>query len=462
MQEGLHKILSDEGTIVAISTPLGHSGIGVVRMSGADCHVIGSRCFRPHSKNPELHHRNASVGWWVGLSGEPIDEVVVTFFQGPHSYTGEDMLEVSAHGNPLVLETIVETIRHAGARLASAGEFTLRAVAHGKMDLIQAESVKEFIEVQTTQQARTVLRQMEGALSNRIRPLKTVLVDVIARLEAGIDFAEDDVEIPSNSGIAAELRPVREGLERLDETFQYGKLLSNGLRLAIIGKANVGKSSLFNRLISAERAIVTEIPGTTRDVLAERMDIDGVPISFVDTAGIRETTDVVERIGIAKTFEAVADADFILVVLDGSAAMDEDDTHVLEKSAQTPYAIVVNKIDLPQKLDTDALNGATRVSVSTKTGDGLDHLKSVLRSFLFSRKASLNDDVVLTQVRHHEAVSGTAAVLARAEDALLAGLPHELVLLDLYGALTLLHELTGEVVTDDILGRIFSTFCIGK
>jgi tRNA modification GTPase len=346
--------------------------------------------------------------------------------------------------------------------LAAAGEFTLRAVAHGKMDLIQAESVREFIEAQTYQQTKRALRQMEGSISNRIRPMKMALVDVIARLEAGIDFAEDDVEVPSNDSIAAEIRTILDELTILKDSFQFGKILSRGLRLAIVGKPNVGKSSLFNRLLASERAIVTDIPGTTRDVLRESIDMDGIPISYVDTAGIRETTDVVERIGMAKTLETVADADFILVVLDGSSGMDENDERILEKSSQIPHALVVNKTDLPQKLDTHALNGATRIHVSAKTGYGLEELKSVLRSFVFSRRASLNDDVVLTQVRHHEAVASAGAALVRAEAVLVDGVPHELVLLDLYGALTDLNELTGEIVTEDILGRIFSTFCVGK
>ncbi|HEY2379889.1 MAG TPA: tRNA modification GTPase, partial [Terriglobia bacterium] len=293
MQEGLHKIVSSAETIVAISTPLGHSGVGVLRISGSQVPAIARRFFKPSRPGGQCVHREAVVGRWLDSAGEQIDEVVATFFQSPHSYTGEDVLEISAHGNPMILSRILETARSSGARIAAPGEFTLRAVAHGKMDLIQAESVREFIEAQTSQQAKTALRQIGGSLSKRIRPVKDKLVGVIAHLEAGIDFAEDDVDVPANIFIFDTLQPIRQELNALCDSFGYGKLLSQGLRLAILGKPNVGKSSLFNRLVSAERAIVTEIPGTTRDVLREKIDIEGVPLSLADTAGLRETTDFV-------------------------------------------------------------------------------------------------------------------------------------------------------------------------
>jgi tRNA modification GTPase len=462
MQEGLHKIVSSEETIAAVSTPLGHSGLGVVRLSGSQVLAIGKRFFRPNAASAGFDHRSALVGRWVDVNNQAIDEVVVTFFRTPHSYTGEDTLEISAHGNPAILRRILETARSAGARLAAPGEFTLRAVAHGKMDLIQAEAVREFIEAQTEQQAKTALRQMEGALSKRIRPVKNRLVDIIAQLEAGIDFAEDDVDVPSNTVVGQKLLPLCEELRALCESFGYGRILSQGLRLAILGKPNVGKSSLFNRLVASDRAIVTDIPGTTRDVLTETISMEGVPLCLADTAGLRETTDRVETIGVTRAIETLSEADLGLVVLDGSSTLDRDDQEVLEKARRIPHILVFNKSDLPRRIEAANFNGAPRVLVSAKTGEGLSDLHETLRAFLLSHKSHLADDLILTNERQYEAIQRTGTDLTSAVSALQSNVPHEMVLLDLYRALAALDELTGEVVTDDILERIFATFCVGK
>jgi tRNA modification GTPase len=462
MREGLHRIVSSDDTIVAISTALGRSGIGVVRLSGSAAHSIATTFFQPHSPGSVIEHRRAVVGVWIGSGEEYLDEVVVTFFQTPNSYTGEDVVEISAHGNPLILGRILETARAAGARIARPGEFTLRAVAHGKMDLIQAEAVREFIDAQTEQQARTALRQMEGALSRRIRPVKDKLVDVIAHLEAGIDFAEDDVDVPENSLLASEIQPLTTGLDNLQRTFGYGRILSEGLRIAILGKPNVGKSSLFNRLVASDRAIVTDIPGTTRDVLTETVSLDGVPLRFADTAGVRDSQDCVESIGVSRTFEALADADLALVVLDGSRKLDHDDRQVLAKAESVRHLVVINKKDLPQLMDPSSLNGSRRVHLSAATGDGIDELWGAIRSTIANQQTDTSDDFILTNARQNEAIVKSIQALHRACGALEKKVPHEMVLLDLYEGLAALDELTGEVVTDDILDRIFSTFCIGK
>jgi tRNA modification GTPase len=461
MREGLHKIVSLEETIVAIATPLGHGGIGVVRMSGRLCRAIASRCFT-HKAEPLLEHRRAMVGIWRDLDGNPVDEVVATLFAGPHSYTGQDVLEVSGHGNPLVLRNIVATAISLGARLASPGEFTLRAVANGKFDLVQAEAVRDFVDAQTDQQAKTALRQMTGSLSNRVRPIKSSLIDLIARLEAGIDFAEDEIEIPTTNVVAEALHSLRNQLQPLLDSFTYGKILIDGIKVAIIGKPNVGKSSIFNRLVGTERAIVTDIPGTTRDVVTEGIELSGVRFSIADTAGIRESVDPVERIGVSRTIETIADADLVLVVLDGSRSLDDHDYETLERAVAKPHVVVVNKNDLPARLDDAKLNGAKRVSISASTGNGLEDLYAELRAYLLSQRVCLTDDLVLTNVRQHHAIVSAVGALAAAEQASLNTIPDEMVLLDLYRALGSLDELTGDVVTDDILDRIFSTFCIGK
>ncbi len=462
MREGLQRIVSGNETIVAISTPLGRSGIGVIRLSGSAAVSITRQFFKSNSAQSKFVHRQATVGTWEWPAGERLDEVVVTFFQAPHSYTGEDVIEISGHGNPLILARIVESTLSAGARIATPGEFTLRAVAHGKMDLIQAEAVREFIDAQTEQQARTALRQLEGALSRRIRPVKDRLVDVIAHLEAGIDFAEDDVDVPENTSLAEQIRPLAAALQHLQETFSYGKILSAGVRVAILGKRNVAKSRQVNRLLASERAIVTDIPGTTRDVLTETISVDGVPLRFADTAGVRQSEDRVESIGVSRTFETLADADLALVVLDGSGRLDQDDRQVLAKAEAVRHLIIINKRDLPQALELGSLNGSPRVHLSATTGEGLEELWRAIRNFLGNERTDLSDDSVLTSARQNDAILKSIAALHKAGAALDKKVPHEMVLLDLYEGLAALDELTGEVVTDDILDRIFSTFCIGK
>jgi tRNA modification GTPase len=386
---------------------------------------------------------------------------VVTTFHAPHSYTGEDLAEISAHGNPIILQRIVDTVRGYGARLATPGEFTLRAVANGKMDLTQAEAVHDFIEAQTQQQARTALQQMEGEASRRVAPAKRDLVDAIAHLEAGIDFAEDDVDIPNSVVVTGRLESIKERLHSLTETFGYGRILTEGVRLTILGKPNVGKSSLFNRLLAAERAIVTEIPGTTRDILTETIDFGGVPLRLADTAGVRDTVDHVEKIGVRRSLEAVSDADITLVILDGSRPLDGDDDHVLSKTKDLPRLVLFNKNDLPEVAQLPS-NGVRAIRVSATTGSGFSELKQAIQDFLMDRRADLADDFILTNVRQYEALCRATERLSSATAAVSAGVPHEMVLLDLYAALEGLNEFTGEVVTEDILDRIFATFCIGK
>ena len=461
MREGLQKIVSVDETIVAISTPLGRSGLGIVRISGKKAIPIAQRFFR--SPAPlRFEHRLATVGSWIGTDGEPIDEVVITPFHAPHSYTGEDVIEISGHGNPLILRCIVETACSAGARLASAGEFTLRGVANGKLDLIQAEAVRDFIEAVTEQQARTALRQLGGSLSSRIWPIKDKLVDLIAHLEAGIDFAEDDVDVPLNAAISDAIRPLSDFLKSLLASFGYGRTLVEGLQLVILGKPNVGKSSLFNCLIAADRAIVTDVPGTTRDVLRETTSVEGVPLRFLDTAGMRQTTDPVESIGVKRALEALTEADLALVVLDGSGTLDEDDRQVLSCARSIRHLVIINKSDLPQAMDLTSLNGSPHLHLSAKTGQGVNELRAAIGEFLAGERTDLADDLILTSTRQCDAIGRAFTAMNQGCEAVAQSIPHEMVLLDLYAALSALDELTGDIVTEDILDRVFSTFCVGK
>jgi tRNA modification GTPase len=458
MREGMQKVVSTDDTIVAISTPLGRSGIGVVRISGMAAADVGRRLFTAGSA---LGHRRAIVGEWLD-HGEVVDEVVVTLFCKPHTYTGEDVLEISAHGNPLVLKRILETIQSLGVRIAGPGEFTLRAVIHGKMDLIQAEAVRDFIDAQTDEQARTALGQIEGALSKRLKPIKEDLVDAIAHLEAGIDFADDDVEPPDSVAIAARVSAVRGRLEELQATYAYGKLLNTGIRVVIAGKPNVGKSSLFNRLVATERAIVTDIPGTTRDVIAETTNLDGIPLKFFDTAGLRETPDRVEQIGVTRALETLTEAELALLVVDGSEGVAAEDSAIAARLQGVPHFVIVNKCDLSISGRT-SVDDAPHVYMSASTGEGVNLLLDSIREFLTNKRVESGmGESMLTNARQNDAVIRSIAALSRGENALTSGTPHEMAALELYAALSALNELTGETATEDILGRIFSTFCIGK
>ena len=458
MREGLEKVVPTDDTIVAIATPHGRSGIGVVRVSGGQSESIANRLFRTQTS---LAHRHSIPGHWMDANGNVIDEVVATLFKAPQTYTGEDILEISAHGNPLILDRIVGTILQLGARRATAGEFTLRAVVNGKMDLIQAEAVRSFIDAQTDEQARTALLQIEGALSKKMRPAKEKLVDIIARMEAGIDFAEDDVPPPNAAEIAEDIRQVDDALKELQESYSYGKLLSEGLQMAIVGKPNVGKSSLFNRFVGRDRAIVTNVPGTTRDVVSESASLDGVPLTFFDTAGLRETEEVVERIGVERTVETLSTADLVLFVLDGSAAMDDLDRNIQARIEKTPHITIINKCDLTQFTAAVVPGETSPIRVSAKTGEGFKDLQNAIRRFLGIRPEGVST-AIMTNARQFESISGASRALDKGRTSLLEGAPQEMVLLDAYEALSHLNELTGEVVAEDILGRIFSTFCIGK
>jgi tRNA modification GTPase len=332
---------------------------------------------------------------------------------------------------------------------------------NGKMDLIQAEAVRSFIDAQTDEQARTALLQMGGALSKRVLPAKEKLVDIIARMEAGIDFADDDVPPPNATRIAAEVFEVYKALKELQQSYSYGRILSNGLRLAIVGKPNVGKSSLFNRFVGADRAIVTDIPGTTRDVISESGSLDGVPLTFFDTAGLRETDELVERIGVERTAETLSEADLVLFVLDGSAAIDELDQNIFSRLEKTSHITIANKCDLEQVATLDLIGGTSAIRISAKTGEGFENLQNAIRVFLTTRPENVSG-AVMTSARQFESISAAIAALEKGRVSLLEDTPHEMVLLDAYEALSHLNELTGEVVTEDILGRIFSTFCVGK
>jgi tRNA modification GTPase len=396
-----------------------------------------------------------------------IDEVVVTYFAKPHSYTTDDIIEIAAHGSPVVLRHIVELCIAGGARLAEPGEFTMRAFLHGRIDLTQAEAVRDLIDSQTLYQAKIAAQQLEGALSKRLQPVKQRLVELIAVLEAGIDFAEDDVSILPNPAILERIAAVRQPLAQLASTFTYGKIVHQGLMLAIVGRPNVGKSSLFNRLVERERAIVTSTPGTTRDLVSETVAIGGIPIQLIDTAGIRQALDEAESIGIRKSMEALADADLVLVVLDASQPATVEDDELLRQTQNRPAIVVRNKCDLagggPRSVASgQSSTGPSRVQVSALTGEGIPELRAEILRHIGGDSGAQAEAGFLTNVRHQGLVEDSLAALDVATGAVTAKVPHEMLLLDLYNALRPLDAVTGATTTDDILNLIFTTFCIGK
>ena len=453
-----------DDTIVAIATPPGRGGIGVVRLSGPDAMKIALPMLRlRHDVEPGravfgelIEPSDASSG-----SGERIDEAVVTYFAKPHSYTTDDVIEISAHGSPVVLGHIVELCMTSGARMAEPGEFTMRAFLNGRIDLTQAEAVHDLIESRTLYQAKVAAQQLDGALSRRLQPIKQTLVELIALLEAGIDFAEDDVSVPQDAVILERMTNVRNPLQQLADSFAYGKIVHEGLTLAIVGRPNVGKSSLFNRLVERDRAIVTATPGTTRDLVSETVSIGGIPIKLVDTAGMRDALDEAESIGIRKSIEALADADLVLVVLDASQAETSEDQKLIDQARTQSFLVIENKCDLKE---TSHLSPSVRplIRTSALTGEGIAELRSAILKSVSGLGGPQGESGFLTNIRHKQQISNSLVALDAAQKAVQGKIPHEMLLMDLYNALRPLDAITGATTTDDILNLIFSTFCIGK
>jgi tRNA modification GTPase len=480
---------SAEDTIVAISTPPGRGGLGVVRLSGSRAIEIACQLIKLPAA--QLETQRATLGaFFPEESGHALDQVVVTCFRAPHSYTAEDVVEISCHGAPVILRHLFECCVKAGARAAEPGEFTLRAFLNGRIDLTQAEAVRDLIDSQTLYQARVAAQQLEGSVSARLKPHKKVLLDLIARLEAGIDFAEDDVAVIEWQEILSRLDGIRSDLEKVVASYGYGRVVREGLTLAIVGRPNVGKSSLFNCMLNEERAIVTAIPGTTRDTVTETVNVGGIPLRFVDTAGIRNAIDEVEKIGVQRAFSAIADSDLRLLVVDASGPWTKEDTALLERLRPLGSILVaMNKSDLPSRISdielgfdtadspyvpggssSDGDSDATAkkaapleiVHTSALTGAGISELKEKILALAAPSHGAAVEGEFITNLRHWQLIESSLSGLAKARLAAEQKTPHEMLLLDLYDALSPLDLITGATYIDDILGIIFSTFCVGK
>jgi tRNA modification GTPase len=444
-------------TIAAVSTPPGRGGIGIVRLSGSEARAIATRILR-FDEPPQWRPWSAALATLPDAEGRTVDQVVVTYFAAPKSYTAEDVVEIGCHGSPVVLRFALDQACRAGARLAEPGEFTLRAYVNGRIDLPQAEAIRDLIEATTLYQARIAAQQAEGSVSRRLKPVKEYLLELIALLEAGIDFAEDDVDVAPAEAILARLDPILSAVASLIASFTYGKLVHEGFTLAIVGRPNTGKSSLFNRLLEQDRAIVTDVPGTTRDVVSETASIEGIPLRLLDTAGIRQAQDIVENLGIERSYQAMADADLTLVVLDASQPLTAGDETLMNRArAQGRCLIAANKSDLGRLAAAqDAL------AVSALTGEGVEELRRAIVSAIAPQGRLEQEGGFITSLRHEQLLRESREALEQARNAAAIGIPHEMLLLDLYASLRPIDAITGATTADDILNRIFSTFCIGK
>lgn len=445
-------MFSTDDTIVAIATPPGRGGIGVVRLSGPE----SARIARTLSGREAFEARHATLTTIAAPDGSAIDRAVVTSFPAPHSYTGEDVIEISAHGSPVVLQAIVASAMAAGARLANPGEFTLRAYLHGRMDLVQAEAVAELIDAVTPLQARVALDQLEGTLTARLREIDGALLDLVAPLEASLDFPEEGYHFITPADAGAALDAALRSIDAVLEDAARGRVIREGLTVAIIGRPNAGKSSLFNRLAGAARAIVTEVPGTTRDLLTEKIDVEGIPFTFVDTAGVRaEAADAIEEEGIARARQAAAGADLTIVVLDRSRALTDDDRELARAGERR--LLVASKSDLPPAWDS-AETGA--LAVSSLTDEGMRDLRHALAAR--SGAADRRDRPAVANLRHAALLAQAREALARARASAAAGVPEEFVLSDIHEARARFDEITGVRPQDEVLRVIFERFCIGK
>ena len=455
-----------DDTIAAIATPAGRGALGIVRLSGPEALAIAGRVFRGSAGEPSgFASHTVHLGQAVS-DGELLDTVLLTVMRAPRSYTGEDTAELSCHGGRVVLGRVLGAVVAAGARPAEPGEFTLRAFLNGRMDLAQAEAVQELIAAESELGARVAAEQLRGRLSGEVGALRDGLVEFLAEIEAAIDFPDEDIEPADRAALLGRLGALREKTAALVETFEEGRRVREGVRVVIAGKPNVGKSSLLNALLDDERAIVTAEPGTTRDVLRESLVCQGVALTVVDTAGVREPRNAAEIEGVRRSREALGEADIALFVLDGAAPIDEADAQIAERIGNRPFITVVNKSDLVQHADCERLGapfvGRAAVHTSALKRTGLDELKTAVVEAAWPTGLPLSDAALVTQVRHRDALARAAAAMDETIAALDEKRGLELAAVDAREALDALGEIVGAVTTDDILNSIFSRFCIGK
>lgn len=458
--------MKDFDTIAAIATSLGEGGIAIVRVSGDKALQIVSRIFKGRNGRTidDIKTYTMRYGYIIDENNEHIDEVIVSFMKGPRSFTAEDTIEINCHGGVVATNKILEQVIKNGARLADPGEFTKRAFLNGRIDLSQAEAVIDIIRSKTDLSMKSALMQSEGGVSKEIRRLRETLLSTIAHIEATVDYPEDDLEEVTADMAVKQLLEIKDEIGELIETSEEGKILREGLSTVIVGKPNVGKSSLLNALTKENRAIVTDVPGTTRDVIEEYINISGVPIKIIDTAGIRETEDVVEKIGVERSKEKINEADLVLLMLDSSRELDEEDKEIISHIKDKKYIVLLNKSDLDVKINKDdlkELNSKYMINISVKTGEGINEVKTTIKELFFKGEINANN-IIITNTRHKEALFRAKESIVSAIDVLNNTFAIDLASIDIRNAWSYLGEITGDSLEENIIDKIFKEFCLGK
>mgnify|MGYP001225413127 FL=1 len=457
-----------EDTISAVITALGEGAVGIVRISGADALATAEKIFKSRSgkKLSEYQHHTLVYGHVTDADGTMVDEVLCVYMQAPHSYTAEDVVEIQSHGGIQSLKKILALTYQNGARPAEAGEFTKRAFLNGRIDLTQAEAVMDIIRSRSEASLKLAVRQQNGQLAQELRKLRSKMLDVVINLEAVIDYPEEDIEDVTFDTVAGSIANTAAGIEDLLAHAHTGKILREGLRTAIVGRPNVGKSSLLNALLKEERAIVSEYAGTTRDVIEEQLLLDGVPLVLADTAGIRKTEDYVEQIGVEKSRRLLQDAELVICVVDGSEGLTAEDEEILQAASEKPCVIIVNKSDL--EIDTTLQQLQERFGIdkvmplSARTNEGIDRFAAWLKNYVYGSEGTLSDGVYVQNARHEELLRQALQSLQDAQRAAQERLPYDCIVIDVRNAIDLLGEITGDTVQDEIINEIFARFCIGK
>ncbi len=453
--------------IASISTAPGIGGIGIVRMSGKDCFNVLDKFFRPKNKQKIEDIKGYSIKYgFIIENNEIVDEVLVSYFKAPKSYTTENMCEINTHGGNLVIRKILDICLKNGATLAEPGEFTKRAFLNGRIDLLQAESVVDIINSKSEREMKTSVKQLEGVLSKKIKDIKQEILDILVNVDVSIDYPEYDVEDVTNNEIFNMLNNVQMKLENLEKSFDSGKIIKEGIKTAIIGKPNAGKSSLLNSILKEDRAIVTEYEGTTRDTIEEFVNINGIPLKLIDTAGIRDAKDEVEKIGIIKSKEIAKDADLIIAIFDSSKELTKEDYEILDIVKNKNVIIVLNKSDLKQVLDEKDNNFVNIteniIKISALNGEGLDKIGSIISKMFNFNEINLDNEVIITNLRHKNLISNAINNVTKAKNAIQDNMPVDIIAIFINDILEDLGKITGETVTDDIINEIFSKFCLGK
>lgn len=454
-------------TIAAISTPPGIGGIGIIRISGPDAGAIGHLLFLPAKKTEHFESHHFYYGDIASPeTGQILDEVLLVFLKGPHSYTGEDTLEIHCHGGPLILQSVLREVVKAGARPAEPGEFSHRALLNNRLDLAQAEAIQDMISAKTEKGLDLAVAQLKGTLSRTIQSTHDAIMNLLITIEASIDFTDDCIETSPSDLLIKSIQSIISEMEELLATYREGRLYRDGIHIVIAGRTNVGKSSLLNRLLGEKRAIVTPIAGTTRDFIEETIHIHGMPAKIADTAGIRTAHDPIEEEGICLVWEKVSMADIVIILLDGNDILHRDDLEIIKKNQERTIILAINKSDLPRKLSEEELAGflpgVEPIRISAKYGDGISLLKDRIFSLMTGTGETRQRGIMIANLRHKTAIEQAKTALTRAEGSLREGLSPEFAAFDIRAALDRLGEITGKTTSEDVLERIFATFCIGK